>query len=844
MAGLEEAPAMAGRGGPAAVLPLDLEEMDLAGEGAGVFPPPPGAGGAGGGAGGGLIGELSADSLGEPAGAGAGAGLRGAPPALLPLAGVSGDGGWGQTDFESVYEGETEGEATPRTPMDALPGGGRQWGPPTPLGGSLPLPHGGFSASPDPSPTEPLAGPAFFGDETPGPPDTPAEGGRWAPPGGATPTSGEGTPGAAVQWLSPEGDVGATPSPGGALQGAAATPTRSALEGATPGGSWGGPGSHVTVAGATGQHPIHGLRGDAGSPSAGPNSAPATPLRGSTGAGPRRFEPREFTSPAAFRDRLEGDGSCGPIASGGGFGSPSRGGSGGTAGTGVSLDVTEARGEPWEGGAATNGRLGYPPPGAAELPHPHWPDEPELSQAGGEGGGTPIHSQHPLVSVSGETPAADSSAYAAYRRHHRGTPGSSRRLMHQTSDVGELTTPSGSGSEGGDWGSEDIDSNKSAMSAKARKKALRRAMRHKYEKKLREGFRRGGSEPEPEDFYRGGGGGSPSPETGPRSARRRSSGSGLFNSGPEKLNSARGRLQGNDLRDGALPSKPSLQEVLAPLAGAQSAALLQQQQALQQQVRDQQAFQHAQALQQQQAQAQVQAQALQQQQQMLRQQALMQQAMMQQAMLQQTQAALTQNATQAANPVLGGSYMGMGMLGSLPSPAPGMMPYGAGAPLPPAVSAQPAAMNNLVGSVQNLALGAPDPSTPGKSPGYGNVPPETAKLVFKKVRNNKVDEVAALMDDGVPPDIRDESGNTLLAVACQNGHKRLTRAMLKRGADINAQNRRGQSPLHYCFAFGHLELGDYLISKGADDTATNCYGLTAYEGLVPEEPSPQAPAAA
>ena len=56
MAGLEEAPAMAGRGGPAAVLPLDLEEMDLAGEGAGVFPPPPGAGGAGGGAGGGAVG--------------------------------------------------------------------------------------------------------------------------------------------------------------------------------------------------------------------------------------------------------------------------------------------------------------------------------------------------------------------------------------------------------------------------------------------------------------------------------------------------------------------------------------------------------------------------------------------------------------------------------------------------------------------------------------------------------------------------------------------------------------------------------------------------------------------
>ena len=153
-------------------------------------------------------------------------------------------------------------------------------------------------------------------------------------------------------------------------------------------------------------------------------------------------------------------------------------------------------------------------------------------------------------------------------------------------------------------------------------------------------------------------------------------------------------------------------------------------------------------------------------------------------------------------------------------------------------------MNQLVGSVQGLALGGPEPVTPVKALSNGNIPPETVKLAFKKVRNNKVDEVGALMDDGVPPDIRDESGNTLLAVACQNGHKRLTRAMLKRGADINSQNRRGQTPLHYCFAFGHLELGDYLISKGADDTVANCYGLTAYEGLVPEEPSPQAPAEA
>ena len=810
-----------------------------------------GAAGSRRGPGGGPIGGAGPAGLpGEPApgGAGSGPSLRGAPPALAPLAGLPGDGGGGLTEFESMYEGETEGEGTPRTPLDALPGGGRQWGPPTPLGGSLPLLQEGFAASPDPSPTEPPPEAGAFSEEPLS--ATPAEA-RWAPPGGVTPTSGEGTPGG-VQWLSPEGDIGATPSPAGpgALLGAgggeglAATPIRSALEGATPGGSWGEP--SMRTAGAVepppGRHPIHDLRGAEGSPAGGSNSAPATPLQGSqtpAGGGVRRFEPREFASPAAFRDRFEAGGLDG------GFGSPSA--SAGRADESAQAQPGGGRAvedPPWE---ARNSRAaeggpeyaegGVPASLRAEAQHPPRAEDPAQRQGADEtAAGTP-----------GDTPST-SSAYGAYRQRLRGTPGSSRRLLHQTSDVGELTTPSGSGSEGGDWGSEDIDS-MTAKSAKARKKALRRAMRHKYEQKLRDGWgRRGGSEPEPEDFYRNGG--SPSPDAAPRSARRRPSGSGLFHTGPEKLNSARGRLQGNDLRD-SLPSKPSLQEVLAPLAGAQSAALLQQQQVLQQQVRDQQAFQHAQAIQHQQAQAQVQAQALQQQQQLMRQQALMQQAMMQQAMLQQTQAALTQNVTNAANPMLGSSFIGMpGMAGPLTTPAANILPYGAGAVgggAPATAGLQRAdslGVNQLVGSVQSLALGGPEPVTPGKAQSNSSIPPETAKLAFKKVRNNKVDEVGALMDDGVPPDIRDESGNTLLAVACQNGHKRLTRAMLKRGADINAQNRRGQTPLHYCFAFGHLELGDYLISKGADDTVANCYGLTAYEGLVPEEPSPQAPAEA
>lgn len=66
---------------------------------------------------------------------------------------------------------------------------------------------------------------------------------------------------------------------------------------------------------------------------------------------------------------------------------------------------------------------------------------------------------------------------------------------------------------------------------------------------------------------------------------------------------------------------------------------------------------------------------------------------------------------------------------------------------------------------------------------------------------------------GVPADVRDDHGNTILLVACQNGHKRALKAALRRGADINAKNARGNTALHFCYAFGRLPsvLSDWVI---------------------------------
>ena len=73
-------------------------------------------------------------------------------------------------------------------------------------------------------------------------------------------------------------------------------------------------------------------------------------------------------------------------------------------------------------------------------------------------------------------------------------------------------------------------------------------------------------------------------------------------------------------------------------------------------------------------------------------------------------------------------------------------------------------------------------------------------------------------------------GNTLLSIACQNGLKRAAKLVLRRGADINAQNHKGNTPLHFCYTYGYGDtLGAYLTSKGADTTVRNHDGMTCYD---------------
>lgn len=104
--------------------------------------------------------------------------------------------------------------------------------------------------------------------------------------------------------------------------------------------------------------------------------------------------------------------------------------------------------------------------------------------------------------------------------------------------------------------------------------------------------------------------------------------------------------------------------------------------------------------------------------------------------------------------------------------------------------------------------------------------------IFSYARHGRSDDIERLLQCGVPVDVRDSIGNTILIIACQNGNKKVAKAVLRRGANINSRNLKGNTPLHYCFHFGYGEtLGKYLISKNADCTVRNSAGKLCWEGL-------------
>ena len=70
-----------------------------------------------------------------------------------------------------------------------------------------------------------------------------------------------------------------------------------------------------------------------------------------------------------------------------------------------------------------------------------------------------------------------------------------------------------------------------------------------------------------------------------------------------------------------------------------------------------------------------------------------------------------------------------------------------------------------------------------------------AAKVFNLARQGGTRTLAAYVDAGVPANLCNDKGDTLVMLAAYHGHPQTVTALLARGADPDRPNDRGQTPL-------------------------------------------------
>ncbi|QGU05256.1 ankyrin repeat domain-containing protein [Corynebacterium comes] len=95
---------------------------------------------------------------------------------------------------------------------------------------------------------------------------------------------------------------------------------------------------------------------------------------------------------------------------------------------------------------------------------------------------------------------------------------------------------------------------------------------------------------------------------------------------------------------------------------------------------------------------------------------------------------------------------------------------------------------------------------------------ELATRLFEMARNGD-DTLVQYIDNGVSPDLSNEDGNSLLMLAAYSGHENLVGALAERGADVDKQNNRRQTPLAGAVFKKYGAVVDRLVAAGADPHA-------------------------
>ena len=117
---------------------------------------------------------------------------------------------------------------------------------------------------------------------------------------------------------------------------------------------------------------------------------------------------------------------------------------------------------------------------------------------------------------------------------------------------------------------------------------------------------------------------------------------------------------------------------------------------------------------------------------------------------------------------------------------------------------------------------------------------ELAGRLFTMARDGDAESLKAYLDAGVPVDLNNEAGDTLVMLAAYHGHPHTVRMLVGKGADVNRPNEKGQTPLAGAVFKGEDEVVRELVEGGADPhgghpsaiDAARMFGREDYLGLL------------
>ena len=108
--------------------------------------------------------------------------------------------------------------------------------------------------------------------------------------------------------------------------------------------------------------------------------------------------------------------------------------------------------------------------------------------------------------------------------------------------------------------------------------------------------------------------------------------------------------------------------------------------------------------------------------------------------------------------------------------------------------------------------------------------PTTAKApdisIHEAAKAGDIKTVKQHLTAGADVNAKNEWGGTPLHYATFGGHKEVVELLIAKGADVNAKDGVGETPLHWASKEGNKEVVELLISKGADVNAKDDVGDT------------------